>query len=206
VLARVARARSADPVLAPGSAALVAGSTWPADEEVLLAAFVTVLARRPDARLILAPHEPTPDAIELILRTAGRLGAPSPRLLGEATARTPLVVVDRLGVLATLYGAGTLAYVGGGFGRAGLHSVLEPAAWGLPVIVGPHWQESRDAGRLISGGAAVSAGTVEALATAWLNWLQDEPARAAAGARALGVVEAERGASARSAALLDEVL
>ena len=206
VLARAARARSADPVLAPGSAALVAGSTWPADEEVLLAAFVTVLARRPDARLILAPHEPTPDAIELILRTAGRLGAPSPRLLGEATARTPVVVVDRLGVLATLYGAGTLAYVGGGFGRAGLHSVLEPAAWGLPVIVGPHWQESRDAGRLISGGAAVSAGTVEALATAWLNWLQDEPARAAAGARALGVVEAERGASARSAALLDEVL
>ncbi len=101
---------------------------------------------------------------------------------------------------------GRLAYVGGGFGRAGLHSVLEPAAWGLPVIVGPHWQESRDAGRLIADGAAATAGTVEGIATVWLNWLQDEPARAAAGGRARTVVEAERGASARSAALLDELL
>jgi 3-deoxy-D-manno-octulosonic-acid transferase len=206
VLARVDRAREDDPLLAAGTATLVAGSTWPVDEEALLAAFVSVRARRPDARLVLAPHEPTPDAVELILRTAARLGAPSPRLLSEATAGTPLVVVDRIGVLAALYGAGRLAYVGGGFGRAGLHSVLEPAAWGLPVIVGPHWQESRDAGRLMADGAAVSVGTVEALATLWFNWLQDEPARAAAGARALAVVEAERGASARSAALLDEVL
>ena len=206
VLARVDHARGNDPLLAPGGVTLVAGSTWPLDEEALLAAFVSVRARRPDARLILAPHEPTPDAIELILRTASRLGAPEPRLLGEATSGTPLVVVDRLGVLASLYGAGAVAYVGGGFGRAGLHSVLEPAAWGLPVIVGPHWQESRDAGRLIADGAAVAAGTVDALATVWFNWLQDDQARASAGARALAIVEAERGASARSAALLDEVL
>lgn len=206
VLARVERARLDAPLLAAGSAALVAGSTWPVDEEALLAAFISVRARRPDARLVMAPHEPTPDALELILRTASRLGAPSPRLLSEATAETPLVIVDRLGVLAALYGAGKLAYVGGGFGRAGLHSVLEPAAWGIPVIVGPHWQESRDAGRLMADGAAVSAGTVDALATVWVNWLEDEAARAAAGARAHAVVEAERGASARSAALLDDAL
>jgi 3-deoxy-D-manno-octulosonic-acid transferase len=58
----------------------------------------------------------------------------------------------------------------------------------------------------MADGAAVSAGTVDAIATVWVNWLEDEAARAAAGARAHAVVEAERGASARSAALLDDAL
>ena len=115
-------------------------------------------------------------------------------------------MIDRLGVLAALYGAGKLAYVGGGFGTAGLHSVLEPAAWGLPVTFGPNWSESRDAARLVAAGGGLAVANPEALATVWLEWLEDEAARAAMGARALAVVEAERGAAARSAALLDEVL
>ena len=68
----------------------------------------------------------------------------------------PLLLVDRVGVLAALYGAGSMAYVGGGFGRAGLHSVLEPAAWGVPVGFGPRWRESRDAGLLLAAEAALA--------------------------------------------------
>ena len=49
-----------------------------------------------------------------------------------------------------------MAYVGGGFGRAGLHSVLEPAAWGVPVAFGPRWRDSRDAELLLEGGAAAA--------------------------------------------------
>ena len=206
VLARVAAVPADEPLLALGKGAptLVAGSTWPADEDCLLEAFVAVRARRPEARLVLVPHEPSAEAIERIQRASERLGAPPARQLGESPVAGALVVVDRLGVLAGLYGAGKLAYVGGGFGRAGLHSVLEPAAWALPVIFGPHWQESRDAGRLVAAGGAASAASAEALGRLWHGWLENDDARAAMGARALAVVESERGASARSAALLDQ--
>lgn len=208
VLARVDSVTHDDPLLqaAPGAATLVAGSTWPVDEEVLLAAFATVRGRHPEARLVLVPHEPGPDAIEYIQRIAERLGAPPARVMSQAIGPAPLLVVDRMGLLATLYGAGKLGYVGGGFGRAGLHSVLEPAAWALPVAFGPNWEQSRDAGRLIAAGAGASVAGAEALAALWLQWLDDEAGRSAMGARARAVVESEAGASERSALLLDEVV
>lgn len=207
VLARVATVHADEPLLALGRGAptLVAGSTWPVDEDHLLAAFATVLVQHPDARLILVPHEPSAEAVERIQHAAERLGAPPAHALGAVPVAGPLMVVDRLGVLATLYGAGTLAWVGGGFGRAGLHSVLEPAAWGLPVMFGPNWRESRDAGRLVAAGGAVAAAGAGAIAEQWLAWLETDVARAA-GARALLVVETERGAAAHSAALLDALL
>ena len=99
--------------------------------------------------------------------------------LSAATAPAPLILVDRVGVLATLYGAGTMAYVGGGFGRAGLHSVLEPAAWGLPVAFGPRWRESRDAALLLEAGAAEAldgrrSAAGEELYRIWSGWIEDE--------------------------------
>ena len=208
VLARVAAVRADDPLLAlgQGAPAMVAGSTWPIDEDHLLAAFVSVRERHPAARLILVPHEPSPEAVERLERAAERIGAPPARRLSAGVTNSPVLVADRLGVLATLYGAGKLAYVGGGFGTAGLHSVLEPAAWGLPVIFGPHWTESRDAGRLVAAGGGEAVASPQALATVWTDWLMDDAARAATGARARAVVDSERGASARSAALLDEVI
>lgn len=205
VLARVAAVPADEPLLGLGAGAptLVAGSTWPIDEDALLEAFVTVRGRCPEARLVLVPHEPGGEALERILRAAERLGAPPARPLGDPPIPGPLVVVNRTGVLAALYGAGDLAYVGGGFGRAGLHSVLEPAAWGVPVLFGPNWEESRDAGRLLAAGGAASAAGPGGLARLWLEWLENDGARTSMGARALAVVESERGASARSAALLD---
>lgn len=206
-LARVAGVRADEPLLALGRGAptLVAGSTWPRDEDCLMEAFGTVRLRHPEARLILVPHEPSAEAVERIQRAAERLGAPPARALGNRAAAGPLVVVDRVGVLAALYGAGTVAYVGGGFGRAGLHSVLEPAAWGLPVLFGPNWQESRDAARLVAAGGGVPVSNPANLAALWLETLRNDDARADMGARALAVVESERGASAQSAALLDQL-
>jgi 3-deoxy-D-manno-octulosonic-acid transferase len=116
------------------------------------------------------------------------------------------VLVDRVGVLATLYGAGTMAYVGGGFGRAGLHSVFEPAAWGVPVLFGPHWRESRDAALLLGAKAARALGGGPAAAAElsryWIEWIENADRRLEEGARARAVVEAGLGAARRSAALL----
>ncbi len=212
-LHRVGAVDPEDPLLRLGDGAqtLVAGSTWPADEDVLLDAFGRVRALHPGAHLILVPHEPTTAHLASVEDRARRAGLPDPVRLSAAAGPAPLLLVDRVGVLATLYGSGTMAYVGGGFGRAGLHSVLEPAAWGLPVAFGPRWMESRDAALLrdAGGAEAISGRGKKAgaeLARMWIGWLDNEAERAAQGARAKAVVEAGRGASRRSAAMLADAI
>jgi len=210
VAARVAAVTPDDPLLrlGRGAATLVAGSTWPPDEDVLLDAFARLRPRRPDARLIVVPHEPTLEHVRALDRRARRAGLPPPVRLSAAEAPGPLLVVDRVGLLAALYGAGTAAYVGGGFGRAGLHSVLEPAAWAVPLAFGPRWQDSRDAGLLLDAGAAEAigedhrAGASKALLGCWETWVSDEGLRAAQGARGRAVVTEGLGAARRSAEML----
>jgi 3-deoxy-D-manno-octulosonic-acid transferase len=215
VIEKVAAVPKDDPLLAYGRGAptLVAGSTWPGDEQVILDAFARLHVHRPDARLVLVPHEPTEAHLAPIAALASRLGLPAPVRLSRAEGRpAPLLLVDQVGVLAALYGAGGMAYVGGGFGRAGLHSVLEPAAWGIPVVFGPRWQNSRDAGLLLTAGGAESLsgfGTEEAgeaLHAVWLDWIRNEARRSAQGQKARGVVESGRGAAERSALLVEEAM
>lgn len=211
---RVGAVTADDPLLRFGAGAptLVAGSTWPADEDVLLDAFARLFVHRPDARLIVVPHEPTAAHLDRVARSARRLGLPAPVRLSAAEGPVPLLLVDRVGVLATLYGAGGMAYVGGGFGRAGLHSVLEPAAWAVPVATGPRWAESRDARLLLEAGAAEAIpelGTAEAgeaLQAIWEDWILNERRREAQGRRAREVVVQGTGAAERTAAWLAELL
>ena len=117
-----------------------------------------------------------------------------------------LVLVDRIGVLGDLYAIADIAYVGGAFHTAGLHSVLEPAAYGVPVIVGPDYAAHRDATHLIAAGAAVSVPDAGSCAAALTAWLVDGGARGRAGAAARDVVAAGLGAARRSAALVGRLL
>jgi 3-deoxy-D-manno-octulosonic-acid transferase len=189
-----------------GAPTLVAGSTWPPDEAVILPAFARVVKRRPDARLIVVPHEPTSLHLGRLTTDAKRLGLPAPLRLSAAPTPCPLLLVDRVGVLASLYGAATMAYVGGGFGRAGLHSVLEPAAWGLPVVFGPRWRDSRDARLLIDASAGTSIDGIESLVRVWEGWLADDRGRAVQGNSARHVIEDGLGAARRSAEMLNGLI
>ncbi len=209
VWSRAAAADRDGPLLAPLASSrptLVAGSTWPSDEAVLLAAWAAARRRVPEARLIVAPHEPTPShlaPIERWARAAGlrleRLGAP---LQGDAD----VVLVDRVGVLGDLYALADAAYVGGGFHAAGLHSVLEPAAFGAPVLFGPRHAGSRDAGLLLAAGGAEAPETTAAMTAAIVEWLGSEPARGIAGGAARAVVKEGLGAADRSLELVLELL
>jgi len=116
--------------------------------------------------------------------------------------------VDRVGILADLYGLADVAFVGGGYHRAGLHSVLEPAVFGVPVAVGPHWHMSRDATLLIERGGAValSADGRHQLHSQWLVWHHDPGARAKAGAAGKRLVREGRGAAERTTALVKKLV
>jgi 3-deoxy-D-manno-octulosonic-acid transferase len=188
---------------------LVAGSTWPADEAVLLDAFTRVRARHPAARLMIAPHRPIFAALESLRHAGLAVGLEPTRFRAQGAESDPLAVVDEVGPLAFLYGQGAIAYVGGGFGRAGLHSVLEPAAWGTPVLVGPAGIENPDARRLSEAGGCVTlpaAGAADRLADQWLRWITDDPMRTRAGNAARRAVESARGAADRATAVVERLV
>jgi len=207
-----ARAQAVDrdsALLAPlrsDRATLVAGSTWPADERPLLEAWRRLRDRIPDVRLIIAAHEPTPAHLKPIDRWWEASGLRGAHLSDPQCANADVVVVDRVGVLGDLYALADVAYVGGGFHDAGLHSVLEPAAFGAPVIVGPQHQNSRDAALLLDAGAAVTTADGWSLEAALEYWLTDTEMRRAAGDAARAVVEHGLGAAERSYELVAELM
>jgi len=211
---RMAEADPDAPWLAPlhaaGRPVVVAGSTWPADEAALLAAWPTLAWREAPPLLIVAPHEPAPARVAALLAGLRGLGLTAVTLAtlerNGTVEGVDAVVVDRVGVLAQLYTAADAAYVGGGFGRAGLHSVVEPAAAGVPVVFGPRHRNARAAGDLIGRGGAREAGDASALGAILAGWLYDPVAKRHAAERCLDYIGAHLGAAARTAALLDPLI
>lgn len=211
-----ARAQAVDRTRPPLSAlgghagpTLVAGSTWPEGETHLVPAIAAVRRAHPGVRAIIAPHEPTPDHLQGLEARLRRHGLGHTRLSTIERAETlfgEAVVVDRVGVLGELYALADVAYVGGGFGRLGLHSVLEPAALGVPTLFGPHHANAREAGELIAREGAVAVEDAAALEGALARWLGDPAAREAAGRAALHYVQANLGAGRRSAELVLRLL
>ena len=212
----VARVRGGDPdapYLRPFRAdprpTLVAGSTWRSDMAVLVPAFLRLRRRVPDARLVVAPHEPSERVVSALVRAMTAQGCQARSLTQveeDGVQGVDVVLVDRVGILARLYGLGRVAYVGGGFHRAGLHSVVEPAAAGVPVLFGPGHANARAAAALLTVGGGREAGGSEALAEALVSWFVDASAHDYAASAALGYIDGHLGAADRTAALLEPLL
>lgn len=183
---------------------VVAGSTWPADTERLLPAIA--LAREGGAvRLILAPHEPDEPHLagaEATLRAHGIAVTRLSDLERGDGAGPPAILIDRVGVLADLYAIADVAYVGGGFGGDGLHSVVEPAALGVPVLFGPRHGNAREAAELAARGGGFDVRDAGELEAALLRLQRDEGARRRAGDLAAAYVESRRGGARRNARLI----
>jgi 3-deoxy-D-manno-octulosonic-acid transferase len=184
---------------------LVAGSTWPADEAPLLEAWVEVRTRVPDARLIIAPHEVTDEHLNNISSWAIAHGLRLSRI-SSPDATSDVLLVDRYGILGDLYAVADIAYVGGGFHSAGLHSVLEPAAFGAAVLFGPEHHKSREASALLAAGGAHVATDAADLCGRLVRLLKSKEARDTSGAAARAVVEGGLGAAERSYTLVRELL
>ncbi len=184
---------------------LVAGSTWPSDEEVLLPALAQVRAAVPDLRIIYAPHEPEGYDFTLFGRRLAA-GGWTPALLGEVEGAHGFdaILVDRVGVLADLYGLASVAYVGGGFHGDGLHSVVEPAALGVPVLFGPRHQGSVHATRLLAAGGARAVADADDLAGTLREWIEAPKKKEERGQLALDYIENQQGAAERTADLITE--
>jgi 3-deoxy-D-manno-octulosonic-acid transferase len=176
---------------------LVAGSTWPAGEKHLLPAFKRLMESYPESRLLLVPHEPKESQLLACEARLKALDLTSIRLSEvhskEAVDRSVLLV-DRVGLLASLYRVGLVAYVGGGF-TTGVHSVIEPAAHSLPVLFGPSHHVSQEADYLLEQGGAQEIRNQEDAYRCLHRFFSDEQEAKRCGQQASALVKRYAGAS-----------
>ena len=133
---------------------LVAGSTWPQDEEILIPAFLKLLKYEKNALMIIAPHEPTLLNLEKLENEFGS-GTPSIRLSHvNHYANQRIIIVDSIGVLSILYSYADIAFIGGSF-KINVHNVLEAAVYGIPVLFGPKIENSQEAKKLVGAGGGI---------------------------------------------------
>lgn len=148
---------------------LVAGSTWPEDEQLL----ATLATQFPDWKFIIAPHEIHSKHIEDISKLFPNSRKFSTLNKQHIEGDTKILIIDNIGMLSSLYQYGKIAYIGGGFG-VGIHNTLEAAAFGLPVVFGPNYNKFQEAKDLISIGAAKSISNSEELVLAFEYFNQNE--------------------------------
>jgi 3-deoxy-D-manno-octulosonic-acid transferase len=189
--------------LPDGRPVLVAGSTGPGEEPAVLDAWTVARATHPDLVLVLAPRHL--ERADDVAREISRRGLEFVRA-SEARPETradAVLLLDTLGELAAAYRLATIAFVGGSLVPVGGHNLLEPASVGVPVLFGPHVDSVADAAaRLERARGARRVRDVAELAREIVSLLEDEPARREMARSARGVVDAERGALARSVALI----
>ena len=149
---------------------LIAGSTWPEDEEIILKNFNT---QAENYKLIIAPHEVHPERIEALINSNSEKMIRYSEINENNALENRILIIDSIGILSHIYKYGSIAIIGGGFGK-GIHNILEAATFGLPIIFGPTYQKFQEAKDLIELKGAVSISNYEEYSCALSNFLIPE--------------------------------
>lgn len=135
-----------------GKKIFIGGSTWEKDENILIE---YINNSKNDIKYIIAPHEINKTGISRIISKIKLESVKYSDIKNNKSTETKVLIIDNLGMLSSLYKYGELAYIGGGFG-VGIHNILEPASFGLPVLFGPNFQKFEEAKKLVELGGAFS--------------------------------------------------
>lgn len=189
---------------------IVAGSTHPGEEAVVLEAFKAVRAKYSNARLLIAPRKTA--RAEEIARLAAKYGyetgfrSKMKEMEGERPVY-PVILLDTIGELGRVYALGDVVFVGGSFSGTGGHNVLEPAAHAKPIVVGHSMQNFKDSYALLSKVKACKmVNTKEELATEILDIIGNDKRRKQMGDACIQVIQENRGADVKSIYYLKELL
>ena len=154
----------------------IAGSTWPADEEMLQNAMQAINDR--SLKLIIAPHEINKEHISQLKKQFqdailySELQTSIPDQIRDKSQTSNILIIDNIGMLSRLYKYAYITYVGGGFGK-GIHNTLEAAVYGKPVLFGPAYEKYNEAIELINTGGAISISNAEECIATIIKLLQD---------------------------------
>jgi 3-deoxy-D-manno-octulosonic-acid transferase len=183
---------------------LVAGSTLEGEEAALLAAWRRLLEADPDLAMVLAPRHPerfatvasllTGSGFAWIRRSDWKIQLPDPR---QPLRPGQILLLDTIGELASVYSLATIAFVGGSLIPAGGHNPLEPAQFGVPIVVGPHYANFRAITEDLLSHQALRVASRDQLADALIGLLGHPDEAQAMGERAHQVFEQQAGATAR---------
>jgi 3-deoxy-D-manno-octulosonic-acid transferase len=134
---------------AKDSFVVVAGSTWEKDEDYLIESYVRLKEKQPNLKLIIAPHEIDKKNIDRLKNLLYKNQLPFHLFSDNPPAYTDsILVVNAIGFLSSIYQYGTVAFIGGGFTN-GIHNILEPTVYGLPVLFGPNYKKFNEAFEVI---------------------------------------------------------
>ncbi len=150
---------------------MVCGSTWPEDERVLIP---LINKQSVNLKFVIAPHQIDAEAIDEFILQIDKPAIRYSKISGNDLSGYELLVIDNIGLLTKIYAYATIAYVGGAMGQTGLHNILEPATFGIPVIIGPNHKNFPEAAALKEFGGLKVVSNTEELILSVENLLHDE--------------------------------
>ena len=172
---------------------VVIGSSWPKDEELLLQ-FIN--KSNSDCKFIFAPHNIKPEQIQEIKNNCSKKTILFSEKENQNLADFDVCIVDTVGLLTKIYSYADIAYVGGGFGNPGIHNILEPATFGIPIVIGPNYSHFAEAIQLVGLGGCISVNNSEQLEAILNELILDNEVRKSNGSISATFVQNNKGAVA----------
>jgi 3-deoxy-D-manno-octulosonic-acid transferase len=183
----------------------IIGSSWREDEEQLIPAVIKLFSEITGLFVIIIPHEPTEENLEFLEKEInGKISNIRFSNMHEYMGEN-IILIDSVGILMALYQYAHVAFVGGSFGN-GIHNVLEPASYGIPIIFGPRYLNSQEAIALLRGKAGFSGNNRDELYQHIKMLLSNDVKRKLCGEHAVTLVKENVGATERFLSYMEKVL
>ncbi|PVX45301.1 3-deoxy-D-manno-octulosonic-acid transferase [Flavobacterium sp. 103] len=171
---------------------IVIGSSWPKDE-TLLSEYINLCTH--DVKFIIAPHNIKPEQIKQLQNSITKKTVLFSEKENKDLSQFEVFIVDTIGILTKIYSYGDIAYVGGGFGNPGVHNLLEPATFGIPIVIGPNYSHFDEAINLVKIGGCISINDSKELQIAFSTLIQNTDIRHQKGEICSSFVQKNKGAT-----------
>jgi 3-deoxy-D-manno-octulosonic-acid transferase len=173
---------------------IVIGSSWPKDESLLVN---YINQTHKNVKFIIAPHNIKSEQIQELKNSISKKVILFSEKENQDLSTYTVLIVDTVGILTKIYSYADIAYVGGAFGNPGVHNILEPATFGIPIIIGPNFSHFAEAVALIHQEGCVSISNQNELNDAFSNLISNEDIRHEKGHICATFVQMNKGASNR---------
>ena len=177
-----------------GTTTVVAGSTWHKDEELLID-FIN--SNSTDTKYIIAPHNIKQDQIQQLKNNCTKKVVLYSEKEGKELKDYDVFIIDTIGILTKIYSYADIAYVGGGFGNPGVHNILEPATFGIPIVIGPNYSHFAEAIELVQIGGCISVNNLENFQAILNELISDSLVQKSKGNLSAQFVQKNKGAVAK---------
>lgn len=171
---------------------IVIGSSWPKDE-ALLVEYINTCTE--DVKFIIAPHNIKTEQIQQLKSSITKKTILFSDKENTDLSQYEVFIIDTIGILTKIYSYGDIAYVGGGFGNPGVHNLLEPATFGIPIVIGPNYSHFDEAIKLVNLNGCISIVNYIELNQAFSDLIQNKDIRIKKGEICNTFVQKNKGAT-----------